>query len=91
MAKKIYKNKNGNMSTKDFISLIHNDKLDGYMRKFTTLKDKCPPYELIDDSISCFYCVPCARHCESRVKIYKNHYSVGKVKFEKSEFDKGEW
>ena len=75
------------MSTKDFISLIHNDKLDGYMRKFTTLKDKCPPYELIDDSISCFYCVSCFNESKGFVKEYKNHYVANKVKFMKGDLN----
>lgn len=87
MTKKIYRNKNGCLSVFDFIKLIHNGKLDEYMRKFSTLKDPCPPYSLIDDSISCFYCVSCTRQSESRVKEYKNHYTAGKEKFLKSELE----
>lgn len=87
MAKKIYKNKNGNMSVEDFVKMIHNDELDGHMRKFQTLKDPCPPYDLIDDSILCFYCVDCTKQCASKVKEYKNHYTVGKRKFLKEDLN----
>lgn len=85
ISKKIYQNKHGCMDLKSFIYLMHTGEIDTYMRKFSTLKDPCPPYELIDDSIRCFFCVDCQRQCISRVKEYKNYYKVGRTKIDKTE------
>lgn len=85
--KRIYKNKNGTMELIDFVKMIHEDILLDYMRKFRVSDNPCPPYELIDDSISCFYCMDCWKQCESKVKKYKNHYTIGKKKILKEELD----
>ena len=87
MEKKVYKNKNGNMSTSDFISLIHNEKLDDYMRKFRTTDDKCPPMELIKSNQQCFFCIDCFKHCTNQVKEYKDYYKIKNKKYTKGELD----
>lgn len=88
ISKKIYKNKNGNMELIDFIKLIHTNQLEDYMRKFSTLRVPCPPYELIDTNPNCFRCMDCFRNCISKVKEYKSHYQFGKIKFPKDELKK---
>lgn len=87
MTKKTFQNKNGFMDIKDFVKLIHTGGIDGWMRNHKLNIHPCPPYELINDSIQCFYCVECTNHCISRVKEYKDYYKVGKIKITKEELD----
>lgn len=77
------------MSVEDWIKLIHTGGMDEYMRHGKLHKDPCPPYELIDDSIACFYCENCKSQCVDRVKVQKDHYKVGKKKYLKGDFDEG--
>ena len=81
--------KNGNMEVIDFVRLIHQGKIkEDYMRRFSTLKYPCPPEKLLRGrSMTCFRCVECQNYAISRVKEYKNHYAVGKDRFEKSDLD----
>lgn len=88
--KKVYKNKNGFLDLRDFIYLIHNrEKLDKYMRGFTTLNDKCPPMQLISGNQQCFFCIACINYCKEQVKEYKTYYKVGKNKYNKEEIESG--
>jgi len=81
------KNRNGNMSMDEFLKLIHTNQTDNYMRKFSTLRDKCPPKELIDKDTICFYCCDDWRNCLSQVKESKDHYKVKNKKYMKDDLD----
>lgn len=75
------------MDIKSFIQLIHMGKYDNWTRRHEVIKHPCPPYELIDDKIQCFYCFQCQEQCRSRIKEYKDHYRVGKTKYYKNDLE----
>lgn len=81
-------NKNGNMSIKKWVALIHNGEINSWMSHHKVSEDVCPPKSLISTDVFCYYCVSCQKHCISQVKEFKNHYQVGKVKFMKEDLDK---
>ena len=85
MAKNIYNNKNGCMDIIDFIKLIYKNNYDEWVRKHEVANQPCPPYELINDKIQCFYCTGCIEQCRNRVKEYKDYYRIGKKKYYKNE------
>lgn len=85
--KKLFKNKNGNMTEIEWIRLIKDEKaFDTYMRKFNTTKSQCPPADMLSEG-ACFYCVECQTDCAKQVKEYKNHYSISNIKFPKGDVD----
>ena len=67
--------------------MIHNDTLDGYMRKFRIIDNKCPPFSLISIGQQCCYCVDCFNYCAKEVKEYQKYYKVGRKKFMKEDLD----
>lgn len=85
--RKYLNNKNGNFSIEEFVRLIHNGKIDDYMRRFKSSEHKCPPKELITSESMCFYCVQCMRDCISQVKENKDSYTVKKVKYMKADLN----
>lgn len=87
MSKKYYNNRNGNLAIEEFIQIIHDNKLDEWMRKFKSLTKPCPPKDLLDDSTQCFYCENCWRNSAEKVKEYKKYYKVFNQKYEKEDFD----
>lgn len=58
----------GFMELEDFVKLIHNNKLDQYIRDFRTNKHLCSPKEIMNKKQRCFYCLDCFRYAESQVK-----------------------
>lgn len=85
--KKVIKNKNGNLTNLELVTMIHNGTLDEYMRKFKVTKSKCPPNSLIAITQTCFYCLECQRHCISQVKEFKGYYKIRNEKFMKADLE----
>jgi len=79
--------KNGHMSENEFLKLIHTGKLDEYMRRFQVTKDKCPPHNMRDSNIMCYYCLDCFNYCTDQIKETKKEYIINKVKYKKEDFD----
>ena len=86
--KKLYKNKNGNLSIENFVRLISSGEIQDFMKHHEVSKHSCPPFSLIPSDQMCFYWISCIKDCMSQVKEYKNHYQVGKVKYTKEDLDK---
>lgn len=85
--KKVYKNKNGNMTIEDFLKIKHSQGIREYYRGHRTNIHPCPPMELIDSHQQCFFCLDCFDYCESQVKEYKDYYKVRKKKYYKKDLE----
>ena len=55
------------MSMDTFRTYVYEELLEDYLRKFSTLKDDCPPKSLTDDNIDCFYCLDCFVKAKERL------------------------
>ena len=72
----------------DFVKLIHKGEITDWMRKHKLNEHPCPPEKLLRGRpCVCMYCVDCTKYAMSKVKAYKNHYQVGKIKITKEELD----
>lgn len=89
LTKKIRTNPNGNLTELELLKLVHSGDIDNYLRnhKLASGGGKCPPYNLISNNQQCCYCTQCFRYCIDQIKIYKDHYKIGKEKFTKEELD----
>lgn len=87
MTRKYYRNTNGNLSTEDFVKMIHQDKFTNWLRGHRLNTHSCPPKELISTEPMCTYCIQCFRECAKQVKEYKNHYTVRRKKYLKEDLD----
>jgi len=79
--KKIYNNKNGNMSVERFLQLLYSGEILEFRKRHKVSEDPCYPIEMIDSNQQCFRCEDCYRHCMKQVKEKKDHYVVKRKKY----------
>lgn len=87
-SRSFFNNKNGNMEVLEFLALISDEEqYRNYLGKHTTIRDKCPPFTLLEINTHCFFCVECFNGCKDKIKEYKTHYKYGNKKFTKEEVE----
>lgn len=87
-SRSFFNNKNGNMEILEFLALISNEKqYRSYLGKHTTIRDKCPPFTLLELNTHCFFCVECYNGCKDKIKEYKAYYKHGNKKYSKEEVE----
>lgn len=82
-----YDNPNGEMTIGEMILIKHHNKLDGFMRGFKVITNKCPNKKLRPKNGVCFHCIDCLIGAFDEIKEFKNYYKVNKEKYPKEEFN----
>ena len=81
--RRIYQNKNGELTIEDVIKIKQNNQESEWMSKFRVSECKCPPIEL--RMSQCFYCSDCWTNTFKQVQEYKTYYKILGRKYDKYE------